>query len=484
MTDTETRTTMDRSDHSRLGTFQTHIEDMRNLSLCKICIKPFYEPFILACGHTYCYSCLASWFGGGHGRKRNKNCPDCRAAVTVQPSPNYLLRDLSHMFVGRAELLPEDETLEEHQIGKREEADLLAADRAGPGLFKGAFAAKSHILRLGGGILDAEDNVIRCPECHWELEDGHCGQCGFREFEADQSDSNSDLDSEDIDSLQSGATDYDEDGNPIDHEFLHTMNAGYFYDSETDRSDDYDHDEDDMHNFINDDTVGAGEDEDDSEATMTHLHHLTHNAALRRRRELYFPIPLPYASRNQGDRSLARFSSPEQHDHRHNRSGTYDEQSDVNTNYEEDSGSEMEEDIPAPAPKRRRVQRIVISDDEDDDEEDGAENERDESLTRSEHSSGTEEDDTTEASSRAGNTSTSISGDENSSTDSGNDEDETEGDNSESEESDDTAIRPAQSAARRRAFQQSQRGGRVVGRWSRTNGHYNHRPLPRGTRVN
>lgn len=476
---------MDRSDHSRLGTFQTHIEDMRNLSLCKICIKPFYEPFILACGHTYCYSCLASWFGGGHGRKRNKNCPDCRAAVTVQPSPNYLLRDLSHMFVGRAELLPEDETLEEHQIGKREEADLLAADRAGPGLFKGAFAAKSHSLRLGGGILDAEDNVIRCPECHWELEDGNCGQCGFHEFEADQSDSNSDLDSEDMDSLQSGATDYDEDGNPIDHEFLHTMNAGYFYDSDTDRSDDYDHEDDDMHNFINDNAVLAGDD-DDSEATMTHLHHLTHNAALRRRRELYFPIPLPYASRNQGDRSLARFSSPEQHDGRHNRSSTYDEQSDVNTNYEEDSGSEVEEDIPAPAPKRRRVQRIVISDDEDDDddEDDGAENERDQSLTRSEHSSGTEEDDTTEVSSRAGNTSTSISGDEHSSTDSGNEEDETEGDNPESEESDDTAIRPAQSAARRRAFQQSQRGGRVVGRWSRSNGHYNHRPLPRGTRVN
>ncbi|RVX73993.1 hypothetical protein B0A52_02883 [Exophiala mesophila] len=462
---------MDPSDESRLGTFQKHIEDMRNLSLCKICIKPFYEPFILACGHTYCYSCLASWFGGGHGRKRNKNCPDCRAAVTVQPSPNYLLRDLSHMFVGRAELLPEDETLEEHQTGKREEADLLAADRAGPGLFKGAFAVKSRVLRLGGGILDAEDNVVRCPECHWELEEGHCGQCGFREFEADQSESDSDLDSE-VSSLHSGATDYGEDGNPIDHEFIRTMNAGFYYDSDTDRSDDYDHDEDDMHDFINDHGSGGEEDPgNESDDPITRIHYLRHNAAVRRQRALDFSMPLPYASRNQGERSAARFSSPER----------YDEQSDVNTNYDEDSASEEEDDIPAPPPKRRRLQRIVISDDEDEGEDDGAENE---SLTRSEQSSSAEEDEVTDSSSRAGNTSASQSGDESASSNSGNEEHDTEGDNSESEESDDTAIRPAQSAARRRAFQQSQRQGRVVGRWGRTNGHYNHRPLPRGTRVN
>src|SRR6201999_2354595 len=105
-----------------LSIFQKYMEDMRNLSLCKICIKPFYEPFILPCGHTYCYSCLASWFGGGHGRKNRKSCPDCRAKVRAQPSPNYLLRDLVHMFIGRAELLPEDETVQEHQKAKEEEA--------------------------------------------------------------------------------------------------------------------------------------------------------------------------------------------------------------------------------------------------------------------------------------------------------------------------------------------------------------------------
>lgn len=76
-----------------LSTFQKHIEDMRNLVLCKVCIKPLYEPYNLGCGHTYCYTCLASWFGGANKRKR-KTCPDCRAQVMAQPSPNYLVLDL------------------------------------------------------------------------------------------------------------------------------------------------------------------------------------------------------------------------------------------------------------------------------------------------------------------------------------------------------------------------------------------------------
>ena len=77
-----------------LHTFQKHIEDMRSLVQCKICIKPLYEPFILSCGHCYCYSCLTSWFtggNGGHRRRQNMKCPDCRAAVVQEPSPNYVV---------------------------------------------------------------------------------------------------------------------------------------------------------------------------------------------------------------------------------------------------------------------------------------------------------------------------------------------------------------------------------------------------------
>ena len=107
------------------------------------------------------------------------------------------------MFLTHIELLPEDETLEEHRIGKEAEARLVAADRAGRGLFKGLFHKNRFPLRgLGGAlhaaaIVDAEDGVVRCPVCAWELEDGECGQCGWNEDE-DDGDFNSDEDDRDI----------------------------------------------------------------------------------------------------------------------------------------------------------------------------------------------------------------------------------------------------------------------------------------------
>jgi hypothetical protein len=219
-----------------LSTFQKHIEDMRNLVLCKVCIKPLYEPYNLGCGHTYCYTCLASWFGGANKRKR-KTCPDCRAQVTAQPTPNYLvraalrswallltavskLRDLVHMFISRIELLPEDETTTEHDDAKRAEALQIDTDKGpgGEGLFKGAFHNKA--LQNGlRAIRDDEDGVDRCPVCAWELEEGECTRCGYNESDdedySDDSDDTRALPSPSIISINS---DLDGDLDPDDHE--------------------------------------------------------------------------------------------------------------------------------------------------------------------------------------------------------------------------------------------------------------------------
>ncbi|KAJ9655541.1 E3 ubiquitin ligase [Neophaeococcomyces mojaviensis] len=164
-----------------MQTLQSHIEDMRSLTNCKICLNPFYEPYILACGHTYCYSCLRSWFGGQQDgdRRSNKNCPDCRATVHVQPAPNYALRDLTHMFVQRTELIAEDETVKEHVRDMNQEAALLAADRDASGLFQGMFKSQVRQFETWMPIHDHEDNVSRCPICTWEMEDGFCSGCGF-----------------------------------------------------------------------------------------------------------------------------------------------------------------------------------------------------------------------------------------------------------------------------------------------------------------
>lgn len=200
-------------EYHRAVSLQRHIEDMRSLITCKICLRPLYEPYTLACGHTYCYGCLRSWFKGNdeQGRRKRKNCPDCRAEVTAQPAPNYIMRDMTHMFVDRVELLPEGETVTDHVREKEQEATQLTVDRADAGLFGGVFrGAHRHMAP----IQDVQDGVIRCPNCMFELEDGECNQCGWydsdisiddddelsinSEDESDMSDINADLRGSDI----------------------------------------------------------------------------------------------------------------------------------------------------------------------------------------------------------------------------------------------------------------------------------------------
>ena len=118
------------------------------------------------------------------------------------------------MFLTHTELLPEDETIEEHRAGKEAETKVVAADRAGPGLFKGLFHRDRFPLRGLRGIIpaaaivDAEDGVERCPVCAWELEDGECGHCGWNEDVDDES-FNSDEDDRDISPV-------DDFGGPVD----------------------------------------------------------------------------------------------------------------------------------------------------------------------------------------------------------------------------------------------------------------------------
>jgi hypothetical protein len=188
-----------------LKALQTDIDAMRQIVTCKICHRLLYEPYSLACGHTYCYSCLSQWLVDG----RKKTCPDCRAVVNQQPTPSYLIRELVLVFVSRNELLPDGETTEEHHGFVKEEADLVAKDKANAdprtgGLFRGCFKRGYH--GYIGPIHDAGDGVDRCPNCNWELEEGFCNTCGemidphehlgFSDYDDESEDTEDELDHE------------------------------------------------------------------------------------------------------------------------------------------------------------------------------------------------------------------------------------------------------------------------------------------------
>ncbi|KAJ5408709.1 hypothetical protein N7509_002592 [Penicillium cosmopolitanum] len=187
-----------------VNTLQGHVDDIRSQLQCGICIRPLYEPFTLACGHTFCYSCLDSWFAGG---KSKRTCPDCRAPVKTQPAPAYLVRTVVQMFTSRAELLDKGETTADHLSHREEESGRLDKDKANTdpqhgGLFRGLFKEK---VQIPPPVADLDDGVMRCPICSWELgEDESCAGCGYTYPENDEADDDGFGDIEDDDPVWGG----------------------------------------------------------------------------------------------------------------------------------------------------------------------------------------------------------------------------------------------------------------------------------------
>lgn len=427
------------TDTSRLANFQKHFEDMRALIHCKICLKPFYEPYTLSCGHTYCYSCLSSWCGGTHTTGKKKTCPDCRAIVETQPSPNFLLRDLVQMFLTHTELLPEDETIKEHKEGRAAEIAAVAADRAGPGLFKGVFQKKRrHII---GPLVDDEDGVDRCPICAWELEGPVCDRCGWS-AEMDDDDVslgsyNSDEDDRDISPIEELERRIIERPHPFGRPIVHDPfdHLGFHQDiddpsegeeenyispgpnSDGDEDDEnQSEDDDEMNSFISnddDDDLPDEVDDDDQSVSTVHGNRPTRNSARTTRqyntdgdsssesehdgRELspprqFFGIDLTGGSDDDDASSnddSTIVSNPTVATTENGETGDED-RSEQHTEYDTDAS--VREISPPPSPptvarpvrntaKRRRV---VIDDDEDDEEHDSSE-ESDDTAIRPPH---------------------------------------------------------------------------------------------------
>lgn len=95
------------------------------------------------------------------------------------------VRDITQIFISRAQLLPAGETIEDHQKWQKDEADIVEKDKKnnthGGGLFAGRFKRSRH--HNASAIRDIEDGVDRCPMCAWELtEDGRCTSCAFEFF--------------------------------------------------------------------------------------------------------------------------------------------------------------------------------------------------------------------------------------------------------------------------------------------------------------
>ena len=185
------------------------------------------------------------------------------------------------IFCKRGEIMPSDESVEQHKQKQAEEVALVDKDKTSPqGLFKGTFRFEG----LADLLFDEADGVLRCPYCQHEHEGGPlCATCGTR-FEGPYDDDDeddpygfSDID-DDVDAdleLADLEVDVDQEYNdrphfhhfmgqiPHFHHFLGTGLHGHFH-----RVHHHHYDESVEGYSGNDSSSGSEEDEEDDEGSL------------------------------------------------------------------------------------------------------------------------------------------------------------------------------------------------------------------------
>ncbi|KAI0357007.1 hypothetical protein OH77DRAFT_1423290 [Trametes cingulata] len=157
---------------------------------CQICLDLMHKPFALApCGHSACYDCLVNWFKApppdvpAHDVLpvwlRKKTCPHCRTVVKERPIEIWTIKEMVASLVksGLAQAL----------LPPPAPADALANADPWSGIFRpanrnnGVFPGGQppELLQQLMGLRDEEDGgIYRCIDCHHEIWDGACSQCG------------------------------------------------------------------------------------------------------------------------------------------------------------------------------------------------------------------------------------------------------------------------------------------------------------------
>ncbi|KAI8990736.1 hypothetical protein BD414DRAFT_484642 [Trametes punicea] len=159
---------------------------------CQICLDLMHRPFALApCGHSACYQCLVNWFRAPPPDVpanevlpvwlRKKTCPHCRAVVKERPIEIWTIKEMVASLIKSglaAASLPPPPS------GPALDA---AADpwsgifRPAPNRNQGVFpdGQPPALLQQLMGLRDDEDGgIYRCIDCHHEIWDGACSECG------------------------------------------------------------------------------------------------------------------------------------------------------------------------------------------------------------------------------------------------------------------------------------------------------------------
>jgi hypothetical protein len=135
---------------------------------CEICFDVLMVPHTTQCGHTFCYSCINTWI---NQERINPTCPKCRSKQEHPPVLNHALELCIQLLVPML-WGPE----EQKGIQSRLEES------------KTQFKSISNPWNWNAGntmFFDASDNVHRCGNCGFEVENGYCETCNMHFFNQD-----------------------------------------------------------------------------------------------------------------------------------------------------------------------------------------------------------------------------------------------------------------------------------------------------------
>ncbi|KAL3229982.1 RING finger protein PSH1 [Nakaseomyces bracarensis] len=153
------------------------LSKMLDSSVCPVCHDYMFVPITTPCGHTYCYTCLKSWFISDT-TNGELSCPECRTTMTNKPILNTVMQSwVNYIFELLSEKKAEDERFK--TLNKSREEDILQyrKDKDAGQLFDSIFEMSATAVAD-----ESDDGIIRCSNCMWELEDdtNQCPNCSSR----------------------------------------------------------------------------------------------------------------------------------------------------------------------------------------------------------------------------------------------------------------------------------------------------------------
>ncbi|KTW30131.1 hypothetical protein T552_00609 [Pneumocystis carinii B80] len=152
----------------KMEELELDISKLKRSLMCEICVELFGSPFMLSCGHVFCYGCILDWLF------HKRTCPTCRHPLSQRPSFAYLVQEMVDVFVHRIEAL--DPEGEGKHVRKHQEDHRKRMEENRDNLFFDLFLE----TKFTNVLCDREDGVMRCMRCYWEIEGSVCVHCGFQ----------------------------------------------------------------------------------------------------------------------------------------------------------------------------------------------------------------------------------------------------------------------------------------------------------------